>query len=118
MGISSAHMHQSSDDDLHNYGKRLVEMLSGEAFKSGESRSYGENVLDERLIEQAHTADSTLKGVVGSIEYRFSAQIRFAGRSFSFGEEPSEAAFRYGGHVTILSGSRLENGLIEVEVWN
>lgn len=39
--LSAGHLEFSGDDDMHAAGKRLVETLSNEVFKSPESRVYG-----------------------------------------------------------------------------
>ena len=75
LNLSLAHISDSKVDDMHNTGKRLVETLSGEIFKSEASRSYGSHVLEGNLISEIHSSDSTLQDLVGPIEYKFSAEI-------------------------------------------
>jgi len=107
----------SRTDDLHSVGKRLVEAISGESFKSNESRAYGDNVLDGNLLSDAQESDSSLKGLIGPVEYSFSAVVSTSFLNWEFGKEPPETALSYGGYTTILWGEELHDARIIVKIW-
>ncbi len=117
MDISASHLGESELNDMHDAGKRLAETLSGEAFKSELSRSYGSHVLDGEMIERASAEDPSLRSIAGSLEYLFWAEADCGARAWEFGEEPPESALSYGAPVTILLGGELHNGGITVKIW-
>lgn len=116
LNINTNHLMESSDSDLYSAGKRLVETLSGEAFKSDTSRAYGSKVLDASLIEQAGEADS-LEGIINTVEYDFRAEIETDYNVWSFGSEIPNDFMVFKGRVTLLSGSALHDGKISVKIW-
>jgi hypothetical protein len=116
LNISSGHTGFSRQDDLHSAGKRLAETLSGEVFKSEESRSYGA-VLDWALVERAHETDFTLQNIVGSVEYGFWAEMDIGSRRLEFGEKPPDAALAYSAPFSALADGVLLNGRITVKTW-
>lgn len=117
MDVSSGHLSFSSADDMHNAGKRLAETLSGELFKSEESRSYGESVLDWDLVKELHQKDPMLRDLAGYLEYRFWARIHLESRALEFGEEPPEAALSYNNAVSALVGGSIYNGRVTIKIW-
>ena len=117
LNVSSGHLNFSQEDDMHNAGKRLVETVAGEIFKSEESRSYGENVLDWDIVKEAHARDPTLKNLIGYIEYDFSVVIDLSSRRLAFGASPPESALSYGGMVSALVDSKIYNGEVIVKIW-
>lgn len=117
LNLSSGHLSFSQEDDIHSAGKRLVEILAGEVFKSDESRSYGETVLDWSVVKGIHATDPTLKNLVGSVEYHFWAAIDLGSRRLEFGGEPPETALSYGGAVSALVDGKIYNGEIIVKMW-
>lgn len=116
-GVVSARTTDSRADDMHSAGKRLVEAISGEAFKSNESRAYGDNVIDGSLLADAQESDSSLKGVIGPAEYGFSARVATSFLEWKFGKEPPETALSYGGYATVLWGDELYDSRIIVKIW-
>lgn len=115
IGVTSGHLAESRLDDMHDTGKRLVETLSGDLFKSELSRSYGDGVLDGALIEGMRGSD--LKNTVGSVEYAFWAEVSAAGDSYEFGEQPPETSLAYGGPVSVLLDGGIVNGEIRIRIW-
>jgi len=107
----------SRTDDLHAVGKRLVEAFSGEVFKSNESRAYGDNVIDGNLLTDAQESDTSLKGLIGPVEYSFSVVVATSFLNWEFGKEPPETALSYEGYTTILWGEELHDAKIIVKIW-
>lgn len=116
-GLVGARANNSRADDMHLAGKRLVEAISGEAFKSNESRAYGDNVIDGSLLSDAQESDSSLRGVIGPAEYGFSARVATSFLEWEFGKEPPETALSYGGYTTVLWGDELYDAQIIVKIW-
>jgi hypothetical protein len=116
LNISTNHLIESSDSDLYNAGKRLVETLCGEAFKSDTSRAYGSKVLDVSLIEDADEAGA-LEGIINTLEYSFRAEIETDYHTWSFGSEIPNDFMVFKERVTLLSGSALHDGKISVKIW-
>jgi len=115
--ITSARLTEAELGDMHNTGKRLVEQLSGEIFRSELSRGYGDNVLDASLIDALSGTNTGLKDVVGPIEYSFWAEIETQDRSWTFGSGPRNGTLAYGGAVTVLSDDSLYDGEVIVRIW-
>jgi hypothetical protein len=116
LDISSAHLEESRDSDIYFAGKRLVESLSGEVFKSENSRAYGNKVLDARLIEDAESRGE-LETSINIVEYGFHARIETAGGDWDFGESIPDDCMVFSDTATILSDS-LANGRITVWIWD
>ncbi len=116
-GMVSDRLADERRSDIHDTGKRLAEQLSGSAFQSDDSSSYGEGILDGALIERIHDSNSTLEGLVGPVEYDFQAVIALDWRQWVFGSEPPENSLAYGGAVTVLIGGILYNGEVTVKIW-
>jgi len=116
-GIVSDRLVDESRSDIHSTGKRLTEQLSGSAFQSDESSSYGEGILDGALITRIHTSNSTLSGLVGPVEYAFQAVITAGPGQWAFGSEPPKTSLAYGSAVTVLIDGILYNGEVTVKIW-
>jgi hypothetical protein len=106
--ITSARLTEAELGDMHNTGKRLVEQLSGEMFRSE---------LDASLIDARSGTDAGLKDAVGPIEYNFWAEIETQDRSWTFGSGPRNGTLAYGGAVTVLSDDSLYDGEVIVRIW-
>lgn len=117
LNISSGQLNESRTGDMHDTGKRLFETLSGEAFKSDISRSYGSNVLDGGVLDETHDANRNLTGLLGSIGYAFRAEIGTESKSWLFGPDAPNTTLTYGGSVTLLIDGSLYNGDITVKIW-
>jgi len=118
LDIASAHLSEANMADMHNTGKRLVETFSSEVFNSDISRFYGGRVLDAKLIQVYYDKNSTLSGIVGSVEYKYWARIETELDSWEFGLDPPKRALMYGDTVTILSDGLLYNGRITLKIWS
>jgi hypothetical protein len=117
LDITSAHLTETHLNDMHDNGKRLVETLSGETFKSSLSRAYGNKVLDGALIEKTHQENPQLRDLLGAIEYSFWAKIQISWKKWEFGEDPPENGLVYGGTATVLLDGSLYNAEILVKIW-
>jgi len=115
--VTAAHGEFSGVDDVHAAGKRLIEALSGEAFKSEESRAYGEEFIDWDVVKARHDEDPSLRGLVGYIEYSFWARVDKGSASLEFGEEPPNTTLAYAVPVPVLYGDEVYNGKVEVRIW-
>jgi hypothetical protein len=112
VGISMSYLEESQHSALHGFGKRLVETLSGEAFRSEASRPYGSRVLDASLVEGNYP-----NGFETSAEYGFWAEVTGPGLKRELGEEAPEDSLAFSEGVTIFRDGCLENGQIVAKVW-
>jgi len=115
--ITSSHLTETSVSERHETGKRLVETLSAEVFKTSVSRGYGNKVLDGARIEEIHTNNPQLIDLVGTIEYDFWAKLEISWKTWEFGEDPPENGLIYSEMVTVLLDGSLYNGKILVKIW-
>ncbi len=115
--IVNSRLTEAEVNDMHDTGKRIVEELSGEVFQSEESGSYGNGVLDIKVISKLYAENKSLKNIIGPIEYGFWASIGMGLQEWQFGSKPPKDALAYGGAVTILSGDLLYDGEIIVKIW-
>jgi hypothetical protein len=115
LGISSDHVSENQMADMHDTGKRIVDILVGDIFKSNYSTSYGSNILDAAVIDSIEPCK--ILDAIGPIEYYLYVEIHTPKKNWFFGTKPPEVTLSYARNVTVLKEGVLYDGEVIVRIW-